>query len=402
MPYPYLKPLLNQNGSKIVLLVLDGLGDITVTPDGQSALEKAKTPLMDRLAEEGCLGQTIPIRYGITPGSGPAHLALFGYEPLEYLVGRGVLSAAGINLDVKVGDIAARGNLCTLNGAGLITDRRAGRISDQDAGPIIEKLNRVQIPGVQVEVRQEKEYRFVFVMRGAGLNPSLKDTDPQEAGVPPLEVAALEPAAEKAAELIKSWVKAAYRALSDEPIANGFILRGFATDPGLPTYMEAYQLKAACIAEYPMYKGVSRLVGMEVIEVEGEGPAAEFKAAEKYWDQNDFFFIHVKKTDSYGEDGNLDAKAKVIESVDQALPILLDLKPDVLIITGDHSTPALLKTHSWHPVPFLLWAPKTHRTDLENRFSERLCARGGLGTFPAVETMSLALAHAGRLHKFGA
>jgi len=402
MPFSYLKPLLDDNGSKIVLLVLDGLGGISINPEGKSALEKASTPNLDRLAEIGTLGQTIPIRYGITPGSGPAHLALFGYEPLEYVIGRGALSASGINLEVKAGDIAARGNLCTLDDSGNVTDRRAGRISHHDAAPIINLLNEVHIPDVEVEVHQVKEYRFVIVMRGKGLHPALNDTDPQETGVLPLQVEAQHPDADKAASLMRKWIKAAYQVLADQPIANGFLLRGFATDPGLPSYKDAYELEAVCIAEYPMYKGVSRLVGMDVIEVDGEGPAAEFKTAQKHWEKYDFFFIHVKKTDSYGEDGNLDAKAKIIEDVDQALPILLDLNPDVLIVTGDHSTPALLKSHSWHPVPFLLWAPKTHRTDLEKSFTERNCARGGLGTFPAVETMSLALAHAERLQKFGA
>jgi 2,3-bisphosphoglycerate-independent phosphoglycerate mutase len=402
MPYSYLKPLLDNNGSKIVLLVMDGLGDITVTPEGQSALEKASTPNLDHLAKQGTLGQTIPIRYGITPGSGPAHLALFGYEPLEYVIGRGALEAAGVNLAVKAGEIAARGNLCSLDNKGNIIDRRAGRISHQDAAPIIELLNEVQIPELEVVVRQVKEYRFVVLMRGKGLNPALNDTDPQETGVPPLQVEAQEPEAEKTAGMVRKWVKAAYQALAEQPLANGFLLRGFATHPGFPTYKDAYELDAACIAEYPMYKGVSQLVGMDVIDVEGEGPAAEFKTAQKHWQEHDFFFIHVKKTDSYGEDGNLDGKAKIIEEVDRAIPILLDLKPDVVIVTGDHSTPALLKSHSWHPVPFLLWAPKTHRTDHETTFTERNCARGGLGTFPAVETMSLALAHAGRLQKFGA
>ncbi len=402
MPYSYLKPLLDNNGSKIILLVLDGLGGISLTPRGKSALEYAKTPNLDRLAEEGTLGQTVPIRYGITPGSGPAHLALFGYEPLEFVIGRGALSAAGINLPVKVGDIAARGNLCTLDGNRNVIDRRAGRISQPEAAPIIELLNQVQIPEAEVEVRQVKEYRFVVVMRGEGLNPALNDTDPQEVGVPPLKLEAQDTASKRSAELMNKWIEKAYQALADQPVANGFLLRGFATDPGLPSYEEAYELEAVCIAEYPMYKGVSRLVGMDVIEGVDAGALGEFNAVKKHWNEHDFFFIHIKKTDSYGEDGNLEAKAKIIEEVDQALPVLLDLNPDVLIITGDHSTPSVLKSHSWHPVPFLLWAPKTHRTDLETAFNERNCARGGLGTFPAVETMSLALAHAGRLQKFGA
>lgn len=402
MPYSYLKPLLNNNGSKIILLVLDGLGGIATTPHGKTALETASTPNLDHLAKEGTLGQTIPIRYGITPGSGPAHLALFGYEPLEYVIGRGALEAAGINLPVNKGDIAARGNLCTLDADGNVIERRAGRISHEDAAPVIAKLDKVQIPGVEVVVRQVKEYRFAIVMRGDGLEPHLNDTDPQEVGVPPLKVEAQAKGAEKAAELMGKWISEATRALADEPVANGFLLRGFASDPGLPSYEKAYELEAACIAEYPMYKGVSRLVGMDVLDLVGPGAQGEFETAKKHWQDLDFFFIHIKKTDSYGEDGNLEGKAKIIEEVDQALPTLLELKPDVLIVTGDHSTPAAMKSHSWHPVPLLIWAPKTHRTDLETAFTERNCARGGLGTFPAVEIMSLALAHAGRLNKFGA
>jgi len=402
MPYSYLKPLLDNNGTKIVLLVLDGLGGIPANPEGKTALETAQTPQLDRLAKEGTLGQTIPIRYGITPGSGPAHLALFGYEPLEYVIGRGALSAAGINLPVNAGDIAARGNLCTLDAEGNVSDRRAGRISHENAAPVIAKLDQVQIPGVQVDVRQVKEYRFVIVMRGEGLEPHLNDTDPQEVGVPPLQVTAQQNGSKKAAELMGLWINEATKALADEPVANGFLLRGFATDPGLPSYENAYELKAACIAEYPMYKGVSRLVGMDVLDLVGPGAQGEFETAKKHWNDHDFFFIHIKKTDSYGEDGDLKGKARIIEEVDQALPALLELEPDVLIVTGDHSTPAALKSHSWHPVPFLIWAPQTHRTDHETAFTERNCARGGLGTFPAVETMSLALAHARRLNKFGA
>jgi len=402
MPYPYLTPLLEKNESKIILLILDGLGGTGNTAEGKTALETANKPNLNRLAAEGCLGQTIPIRHGITPGSGPAHLSLFGYEPLECNVGRGALSAAGINVPVRLGDIAARGNLCTLDNQGNVKDRRAGRISHQDAAPVIKKLNEVQIPDVKTEVHQVKEYRFVIVMRGEGLSPELNDTDPQETGVPPVPLKAQDPKAEQTAKYFNAWMEKAYQALADQPRANGFLLRGFATDPNFPSFEEAYQLNAACIAEYPMYKGVSRLVGMEVIEDIERGVRGEFNAVKQIWDDFDFFFVHIKKTDSYGEDGNLSGKAKVIEEVDQALPILLDLDPDVLMVTGDHSTPSALKSHSWHPVPFLLWAPKTHRPDLEKEFGERVCARGGLGTFPAVETISLALAHAGRLEKFGA
>jgi len=357
---------------------------------------------MDRLASEGILGQTIPIRAGITPGSGPAHLALFGYDPLVFEVGRGALSAAGVGLEVNPGDVAARGNFCTLDADLLITDRRAGRISSEVAAPLVGKLDAIEIPGVEVDVRQVKEYRFAVVMRGEGLEPHLNDTDPQRTGAAPLTIQAQQPSTERAAELFNQWVSAAQNALADQPQANGVTLRGFATDPGLPSYADAYGLKAACVAVYPMYRGVSKLVGMDVVQFEGEYPEDEFAATRKVWDEYDFFFIHIKKTDSMGEDGNFEGKAEVIESVDAALSQLLDLKPDVLIITGDHSTPASMKSHSWHPVPLLLWALSTHLPDRQTQFGERACAQGGLGTFPALDTMSLALAHARRLSKYGA
>ena len=402
MPYDYLPKLLQPSDSKIVLLILDGLGGLPIQTGGPTALEAAATPNMDRLASEGTLGQTIPIRAGITPGSGPAHLALFGYDPLVFEVGRGALEANGVGLDVRLGDVAARGNFCTLDENGLISDRRAGRISSAEAIPAIERLQNIQIPGVELEVRQVKEYRFAVVMRGEGLHPHLNDTDPQRTGAAALKIQAQQPKAERAAILFNQWVAEALKVLSDQPKANGVTLRGFATDPGLPSYAEAYGLKAACVAVYPMYRGVSKLVGMDVIQFDGEYPKDEFAAVKKVWDDYDFFFIHIKKTDSMGEDGNFEGKAKIIESVDKDLPKLLGLNPAVLIITGDHSTPAKLKSHSWHPVPLLLWAPATHLPDSQTQFGERACAQGGLGTFPAVDTMSQALAHAGRLNKYGA
>lgn len=402
MPFDYLPPLFNAHKSKLVLLVMDGLGGLPMQTGGLTELETALTPVMDRLAAEGTLGQTVPIRPGVTPGSGPAHLALFGYDPLQYEIGRGVLEAFGVGMLVSKGEVAARGNFCTLDANGLITDRRAGRISTEEAIPVVEMLKTVQIPGVETEVRHVKEYRFAVVMRGAGLSPEIADTDPQATGVAPLPAKAHSPAAEHAADLFNQWLAAAHKVIAGHPKANGMTLRGFATDPGLPTFKDAYGLKAACVAVYPMYRGVAKLVGMDVIDFDGEKPADEFAAVKRIWNDYDFVFIHVKKTDSMGEDGNFDGKVKVIESVDAALPALLELKPDVLMITGDHSTPALLRAHSWHPVPFLMWAPASARPDLETQFGERACGRGGLGTFPALDAMPLALAHGLRMNKFGA
>ncbi|MBI3159241.1 MAG: 2,3-bisphosphoglycerate-independent phosphoglycerate mutase [Chloroflexi bacterium] len=402
MPAEYLRPLLIDNGTKIVLLLLDGLGGLPVQPGGPTELEHAATPNMDRLAAEGALGQTVPIRPGVTPGSGPAHLALFGYDPIEHVVGRGALEATGVGLEVRPGDVAARGNFCTLDAHGRITDRRAGRISTADAAPLVERLQTIAVPGVEFSVRHVREYRFAIVLRGDGLSDEIPDTDPQQTGLAPLAVAASQPRAEKAAACYQQWVDRARELLADEPKANGITLRGFGTDPVLPKFHDAYGLRAACVAVYPMYRGVSQLVGMDVIHFGGDTPKDEFAAAAAHLQDYDFFFIHIKKTDSKGEDGDFEGKAQVIEGVDQALPQLLELQPDVLLITGDHSTPARMKTHSWHPVPFLLWAPARALPDQQTRFGERFCALGGLGTFPAIETMPLALAHAGRLVKYGA
>jgi 2,3-bisphosphoglycerate-independent phosphoglycerate mutase len=402
MPFDYIPPLLRAANTRIVLLVMDGLGGLPIVAGGPTELEAANTPHLDRLASEGMIGQTIPIRPGITPGSGPAHLALFGYDPIHYEIGRGVLESVGVGLHVGRGDVAARGNFCTLDSAGNISDRRAGRISTEEALPLVERLKEVKVPGVETEVRHVKEYRFAVVMRGDDLNPEIDDTDPQQTSVPPLKAIARTTSAGRTADLFNRWIAGAFQVLADHHKANGLTLRGFATDPNLPSFQASYGLNPACISVYPMYKGVASLVGMHVIDFPGESPGDEFAALAQSWQDFDFFFIHVKKTDSKGEDGDFTGKSGIIESVDSALPHALALKPDVLIITGDHSTPSLLRTHSWHPVPFLLWAPATVRPDDQMVFGERSCAHGGLGNFPALDTIPLALAHAGRLDKFGA
>jgi 2,3-bisphosphoglycerate-independent phosphoglycerate mutase len=387
---------------KIVLLVMDGLGGMPMEPGGPTELEAARTPNMDRLALEGVLGQTVPIRYGLTPGSGPAHLALFGYDPVAYLVGRGVLESIGVGMEVRKGDVAARGNFCTVNAFGKITDRRAGRIPTDTAAPLVERIGRVRITGVDVEVRPVKEYRFAVVMRGRGLEADIDDTDPQQVGVEPLPAKPRSPGAARAADLFNGWITEARKLIANQSKANALTLRGFSTDPGLPQFPEIYGLRSACVAVYPMYRGVSQLVGMDILGFEGDRPEDEFAAIARSWDLYDFFFVHIKKTDSMGEDGNFEGKVAVIEAVDAALPGLLALEPAALAITGDHSTPARLRTHTWHPVPFLLWAPATALPDDQSRFGERACQVGGLSTFPATDAMPLLMAHAGRLMKFGA
>jgi len=398
-----IKQLAKDSGGKIILLVMDGLGGLPSEGYAETTLEYANTPVMDSLAEAGCLGLSYPIGRGFTPGSGPAHLALFGYDPVQNPVGRGVLSALGIGFDLQPGDVAARGNFCSVDQNGKITDRRAGRIGNDVSGPLVEMLDEIEIPGAETYARLVKEYRFMLVVRADGLDGRLDDTDPQAVGKVPLPVMALDPAAARTASLVQTWIDAAQKVLKDQHPANMITMRGFGQDPDLPKFAGLYQLKAACIAVYPMYKGVSRLVGMDVLPTAaGFTPEDEFRLVEANWDKYDFFFVHIKPTDSRGEDGDYLAKARVIEQVDQALNKLLDLKPDVLVITGDHSTPAALRSHSWHPVPTLLWAPASHLPDRSQKFGEREAQSGGLGHFPAKELMSLMMAHALRFEKYGA
>lgn len=394
--------LKEEKGGRIVMMVADGLGGLPLQPGGLTELEAARTPNLDRLAARGVCGLMTPIKPGITPGSGPGHLGLFGYDPLKYVIGRGVLEATGIGFAVGPDDVAIRCNFCTLDSQGRIVDRRAGRIASEESAEVVKRLKAIRIPGVEIFVEPVKEHRFVVVFRAPGLGANVTDTDPQQVGVPPLEPQAQDEASQKTAEIARRFISEARNLLANEPKANGLTMRGFSKRPQLPTYQEAYGLKAAAIAVYPMYKGLASLVGMDLLG----NPSTleeEISLLEKAWRETDydFFFVHFKYTDSRGEDGDFDAKVKMIEQFDSFIPRVEALRPDVLVVTGDHSTPAKLKSHSWHPVPTLLVAD-TCRPDGASEFSERACRTGGLGHFEAMYLMPLALAHAGRLAKFGA
>ncbi|MEM8865247.1 MAG: 2,3-bisphosphoglycerate-independent phosphoglycerate mutase [Planctomycetota bacterium] len=396
-----IKPLLQKNDSKIVMFVADGLGGLPQQPGGKTELETAATPNLDKLATEGVLGSSIPVAPGISPGSGPGHLGLFGFDPVEYLIGRGALEATGIGFELKEGDVAIRANFCTLDADGNIADRRAGRIPSEESFAVVEKLAAgISIDGVEVFVKPVKEHRFVVVFRGPGLEGEVNDTDPQATGVPPLAAEAREPGSQKTAEICDEFIAQAKKILADEPKANCCTLRGITGKPSIPSYEEVYGLKAAAIAVYPMYKGLAQLVGMDIVGA-AQTLDEQMAVLKENWDKYDFFFIHFKYTDSTGEDGNFDAKVKRTEEFDAAVPAIMDLGPDVFIATGDHSTPAMLASHSWHPVPTLLWA-KNCRSDGATGFGEQACLTGGLGQFEAKHLMTLALANAGRLAKFGA
>ncbi|HUW11746.1 MAG TPA: 2,3-bisphosphoglycerate-independent phosphoglycerate mutase [Anaerolineae bacterium] len=389
--------------SKIVLFVMDGMGGLPIEPGGPTELEAAHTPNLDRLAAEGCCGLSQPIAPGVSPGSGPAHLALFGYDPLVFDVGRGVLEALGVDFALQPDDLAARGNFCTVDGQGLITDRRAGRIPTEAGEHLTIKLQAgTSLEGYEIFVQPVKEYRYLFVLRGPGLSSALSETDPLVVGKRSLPVRPLDDSAEAAhsASLVNEWLRQAKELLAGGFPANSLNLRGFAKDPGFPLFPDVFKLRSAAIAVYPMYRGVAQLVGMDVLDA-GATLDEEIVALSRHWADYDFFFVHFKYTDSRGEDGDFAAKVKEIEKVDKVMPRILDLNPDVLIVTGDHSTPALLKSHSWHPVPTLLWSP-TAMPDLARTFGERACSTGSLGTFPAPDLLPLALGHAQRLARYGA
>ena len=397
----FLQRLIVPAHTKIVLLILDGLGGLPLESGGKTELETAHTPHLDALAGKSALGLTIPVGPGITPGSGPGHLSIFGYDPIEYEIGRGALEALGVDFELEPEDVAARGNFCSVDPAGVLTDRRAGRLPTEESRKLVNILRNIQIAGVEFFIEPVKEHRFAFVMRGLGLGDALSETDPQKTGVPPLPVQALKPEAKRTAKLANQFIAQAGKLLAGKHPANMILLRGFAKFPSLPTYAERFGLRSAAIAIHGMYRGVAKSVGMTVLKVDGDTIMDEFSVLEKNWNDFDFFYLHVKKTDTCGENGDFTGKVHAIEEVDALVPRLLALEPDVIIVTGDHSSPAVLKSHSWHPVPLLLYG-KYVRADGLAEFGERACSRGSLGLIPAKDVMPIALANAQRITKYGA
>ena len=395
-----IRGLSHPSPSKIVLLVIDGLGGLPHPGTGKTELEAANTPNLDKLAVSGICGLVDPVSPGITPGSTPGHLALFGYDPVKFNMGRGVVEAMGIDFDLKTEDIAARGNFCTVDKDGLIADRRAGRISTEKSAKLCQLLNGMAIDGVKLSVLPVRDHRFVIVFHGEGLDPDVSDSDPQQAGVAPKAVSTLNPKAELTATVANKFVEQAKTVLSKHSPANMLLLRGFSRRPKLPAMPEIYKLKPVAIAAYPMYRGLAKLVGMQLLET-GTAITDEMATLKENFGAYDFFFLHIKGTDSAGEDGDFEGKVKLIEEADRSIPILTDLKPEVMVVTGDHSTPATLKGHSWHPVPIVLHS-QWCRPDSVAEFSESACISGGLGRFPTTQIMPLAMAHALKLAKFGA
>ncbi len=394
------KDLATKTESRIVMIVVDGLGGLPDRDSGLTALESARTPNLDELASRSSCGLVEPVALGITPGSGPSHLALFGYDPLRYEIGRGVLEALGVGLDLQPTDVAARGNFCTVDGSGVIIDRRAGRIATERNRELVRLLRTIELEGAEAIVEPGKLHRFVVVFRGEGLSGDVEDTDPQHVGERPCPAVPRTQAAARTADLVNEWLARAARVLRGEHPANMVLLRGFAKHPDIPSMSEAFKLNPAAIATYPMYRGVARLVGMRVLET-GTTIADQVKTLSEGFRSFDFFYVHVKETDSAGEDGDFSRRLEVLEELDRNIPAILGLQPDVLIVTGDHSTPSTLKAHSWHPVPILLFS-RWVRPEGVGGFGEGHCAAGRLGVFPSLGVMPLAMANALKLAKFGA
>jgi 2,3-bisphosphoglycerate-independent phosphoglycerate mutase len=400
------------NGSKIILFVIDGLGGLPLPKTGLTELETAHTPNLDRLASKGVTGMSTPIAPGVSPGSGVAHIALFGYNPFTYDVGRGAIAAYGVGLDMEEDDIAVRINFAGFNSAGAVVDRRAGRLPTEKNVELCRLLRQIKMNDVEIIIETVQDYRSVVIFRGEGLHPDLSDSDPQATGegVFPHRIVATKPRSKYSASVANTFIREANEIMRKEArdiveMPNGqhlgILTRGYANRPQLPAMQQLYGLdNTGVIASYPDYRGIARIVGMDVLYT-GHDLEGEFDRLEEVFHNYDFIFFHVKGPDSAGEDGNFDEKVKSLEEIDKLMPRVEELSPDVIAITGDHSTPATYKGHSWHSVPFTL-VSKWCRPDGVKMFCESECRHGILGLFQATEVMLYALGNAGRIDIFRA
>ncbi|MCK9265771.1 2,3-bisphosphoglycerate-independent phosphoglycerate mutase [bacterium] len=404
MEYEKILPdIIKKNDNKILLVVLDGIGGFPHSVTGKTELETAKKPNLDRFATEGSCGTLTPVLKGITPGSGPGHVGLFGYDPLETLIGRGTLECLGIGINLGKNDVAIRGNFATIDENNIVTDRRAGRIPTEENSKIVSILSEKikEISGVKIFIQTVKEHRCAIVLQGEGLGPNVSENDPQKEGLPLKPLKALDTASEKTALVLKELQEKVIEVLKNvDTKAKTLLLRGISQLPNIHSFNDKYKLNGVCIAAYPMYKGISKVLGMDVADA-GETVEEEFETLFELYDKYDFFFFHIKKTDSYGEDGNFEAKVKTIEDIDSKIWQLRNLKFESIAITGDHSTPSMMKGHSWHPVPLIVKSPNSIPDGVKH-FTERECAKGILGNMYSKELMYILLACAFKLDKFGA
>ena len=397
--FPNISDLCRSTPSRIIMLVIDGLGGLPHPENGKSELETANLPNLNRLAQISDCGLTTPVAPGITPGSGPGHISLFGYNPIEHLIGRGVVESLGIGIELRDNDVAARGNFCTIDSNGLIVDRRANRIPSNESNQLISLFDQIHIPDANVSTYPVKDHRFVFLIRGDDLDGHISETDPQIIGKAPMEAIALTPGSEKTAYIANKFISSAKNLLQSQSTANMILLRGFSKLPELPNFADSYKLNPAAIAAYPMYRGLAKLIGMDVLQT-GMTFDDELITLNQHFMEHDFFFLHYKPADAAGEDADFDTKVSKLEQIDSKIPELIDMEADVLIVAGDHSTPSIMGSHSWHPVPLMIHSKSTKHCGVDN-FTERNCRNGSIGTISATDVMTLALAHAGKLSKFG-
>ncbi len=376
---------------KTIFIVLDGLGDEEIPAfKNKTPLEKAKTPNLDNWAKEGRLGLLLPVFKGSLPTSEEGHFSLFGYDPEKYGLSRGIVTAAGAGIDVERGDVAIRGNFATVKN-GEVVDRRAGRI--KDPGELIKEIDGLEIDGVSFSVKSAKEHRVGIAMKGEGLSAQISDGDPHygegESGLKKIEPLKDDKEAAYTAEILNKFLEKSHRILKKHPLnkkrdlpANYILTRGASGVVDLPGFKERYEKKAACVAGKVLYKQVGKLLGMDILEVEGANglPTTNLegkfqKAREAILSNYDFVFVHVKATDSLAEDGDFWGKMEFIEEIDRQLAIFNEFT-DQIIVTADHSTCCLMKSHCHEKIPLLV---RGRGSDKTRYFSEKECAKGSLG-----------------------
>ncbi|ENN96071.1 cofactor-independent phosphoglycerate mutase [Methanocaldococcus villosus KIN24-T80] len=404
---------------KIIIFIIDGLGD-RPNEKGETPLKIAKKPTMNRIAEEGICGLMNAIDIGIRPGSDTAHLAILGYDPYKVYTGRGPLEAFGLGLDLKEGDIAFRCNFATVDDNFIVKDRRAGRLDFETAKILEKEIDGLEIDGVKVIFRS-KGYRGALVLRGEGLDYMVTDADPHKDNVKVEEVKPLRKEAEKTAEILNKLLKIIYNKLKDHPVnierekkglppANIILPRGAGIVPKVEKFYEKYKMKGAVICGTALIKGIGKMLGLDVIEVEGANGTpnsnimGKAKALLNNLDKYDFFLINVKAADEAGHDGKFELKKEIIEKIDNMLSYIFEnINKDSVyfVLTGDHSTPIEVKDHSADPVPIVIWGKSVRKDDVKE-FDEFACAKGGLHWIKGEHVMRILLDLTNRNEKFGA
>ncbi|MCK4443355.1 MAG: 2,3-bisphosphoglycerate-independent phosphoglycerate mutase [Thermoplasmata archaeon] len=404
---------------KILLIILDGMADRPVAVLGsKTPLQAANTPNMDWFAKNGMCGQMDPIAPGVRPGSDTSHLAILGYNPHEVYTGRGPFEAAGVGLPMEHGDIAFRCNFGTIDADGTVRDRRAGRIR-KGTSEIARDLDGMPIEGVKVIFKEATEHRAVLILRGDGLSPKVTDVDPHAVGVKYHECEALEPEAGRTAEIVNEFVERSREILADHEVnkkrlkegdfpANIILPRGSGVFPHLDSLEERFGIRSAAICGVTLIKGICRVAGMKILDVDGATGGldtdmiAKGKAAIEALESYDFVFLNVKAPDICGHDGDPEGKVKVAERLDMMMSFIRkELRNDVIMaVTSDHSTPVSVRDHAGDSVPLIVYG-KDIRVDEVSSYDEISVTKGILGRIRGSDLIHILLDQSGRAEKFG-